>query len=179
MQKPTEVTLAILCRSTLGFQAQKALLPEESRTIQQLLVPGRTNKAFLLSGRTNLWKWSSWWGAEDRDTERSQGPVWLSCILSTNEYIHLVPESTWELVSWLGFHSVSSSYPSPLVTTVLQFPKLPPWGYWDPLECLHTSSGPLLIHTCVRVCVRMCVRDFYFPTLTTPQENDTDGKFSP
>lgn len=54
MQKPTEVTLAILCRSTLEFQAQKALLPEESRTIQQLLVPGRTNKAFLLSGRTNL-----------------------------------------------------------------------------------------------------------------------------
>lgn len=48
MQKPKEVTPAVLCVGMAGTWAQKALLEGESWTIRPLSAPGRKKKAFLM-----------------------------------------------------------------------------------------------------------------------------------
>lgn len=79
MQKPKEMSLAILCMGMAGIQAQKALLAGESWTIQLLSVPDRKNKAFLIVKKDYFVEISFLVLVGREDTEKFQGPMLLSC----------------------------------------------------------------------------------------------------
>lgn len=127
-------------------------------------------KPFWLSRRTNLWKRASWywWGEEEENTERFQGPERLSCCGGPG---HFPPV---RVLWWAAQVSIAMYVPPNLgyfKPFHLQSSRSLPQEYWDPLGYLHTSPGPLLIEFGSKIHVWIV---FYFPALNTQQEDSTD-----